>query len=530
MKGGHLPSEVLSCTDSLQEYILKKCDSYSPDLVAIVDGSSGRSYKYGQLRAITRKVATGLSLAGFNKGDVMAIFAPNLPEYLFVYLAVLMLGGILTTANPTYTAQELHHQLQDSEATHIFTLSMFSAKVDEAMKDLPKAIKKVFLFDEFAQLLNNDGSFDPTTIVIDSKSTPAVLPYSSGTTGLAKGVILTHFNIIVNLNQSLPFIWEQQSSVLAVLPFFHIYGQVVILFGCLLTASKIVSVPKFDPASFAEVMIKHEVSILPLAPPLVNFLLKSPLTAKELPHLKEIFSGAASLGEGPAALVVQKFNNVSLRQGYGMTEMSPVSHITPKGVRKYGSIGKIVLGTECVVAIVDDGNGGGAGAKGFVTKPGERGELWVRGPQVMKGYWKNAKATAETIDADGFLHTGDIVTFDEDGMFYVVDRLKELIKVKGFQVAPAELEAKLLQHDTVIADAAVIPIPDERSGELPCAYVVLRKDVVATETDIINWAAEGMSEFKRIGKVIFTDVIPKSASGKILRKDLRAKYAAANAQ
>ncbi len=484
---------------------------------ALIDGPTGRTLTYAQLAGAIRLVASSLAQRGFQKGDVFAILCPNVPEYAVAFYAVATLGGINTTVNPLYTAHELIQQLQDSGAKYLLTIPQFMDKALEAAKSVD--LKEIFVLGEaegatpLAALLKSDGSLPE--VQIDPKEDLVVLPYSSGTTGLPKGVMLTHRNLVANLCQlrgtDMGGATVQDDDVLmGILPFFHIYGMVVIMSYALYLGCTVVTMPRFDLPQFLETLQKQKVTYAHLVPPIVLALAKHPLVDNyDLSKLRVIFSGAAPLGEEVEKACMQRLGCMVL-QGYGLTESSPVTHIRPflPDVHKPGSIGLIIPNTE--VRLVD-----------YVTSsdvgPGEAGELWIRGPQVMKGYLNNPTATANTVDRDGWLHTGDIGTADEDGYFYIVDRLKELIKYKGFQVAPAELEALLLSHPA-IADCAVIGIADEEAGELPKAFIVLKGE--AGEDELFSFVAERVAPYKKLRYIEFIEQIPKSASGKILRRVL----------
>jgi acyl-CoA synthetase (AMP-forming)/AMP-acid ligase II len=352
------------------------------------------------------------------------------------------------------------------------------------------------------------------------------LPYSSGTTGLPKGVMLTHYNLVANLSQcegARDFDGFKESDVIiAVLPFFHIYGLVVIMKLGLCQGGTILSMPRFDFAEFLAAMQKYRVSIAPLVPPIVLGMVKSPAVRREdLASVRLVFSGAAPLGEDIARALSTKLG-CPVVQGYGMTEASPVTHLSPTKNAPFrpGSIGLVVPNTEVKLVAID-----GAGEVGR----GEEGELWIRGPQIMKGYLNQPEETAAAIDPEGWYHTGDVGYVDDQGWFYIVDRTKELIKYKGMQVAPAELEALLLTHPAVL-DAAVIRKADEEAGEVPKAFVVLKADAESraiTAEAVMAFVAERVAPHKRIRHLEFTDQIPKSASGKILRRLLVQKETAA---
>ncbi|HXI21053.1 MAG TPA: AMP-binding protein, partial [Gemmatimonadales bacterium] len=331
----------------------------------------------------------------------------------------------------------------------------------------------------------------------------------------------THRNLVANLCQSAGAEnfdgFAEGDRIIAVLPFFHIYGMVVIMMLGLAGGGTILVMPRFDMVEFLTLVQKYRVTILPLVPPIVLGLVKHPAVAQfDLSSVRLVFSGAAPLGEELARALGQKLG-CPVVQGYGMTEASPVTHLSPThdAPFKPGSAGCIVPNTE--VKIVEVGSGSDA-----ELPPGKEGELWIRGPQIMKGYLNRPEETAACLDRDGWYHTGDVGYVDPDGYFFIVDRTKELIKYKGLQVAPAELEALLLTHRAVL-DAAVVRKADEEAGEVPKAYVVLKPDEASRATTgeaIMGWVAQRVAPHKRIRDLEFVDQIPKSASGKILRRVL----------
>ncbi len=505
---------------SITEYVLRHADRLG-DKPALIDGPSGRTLTYRQLAEGIRRVATGLARRGFRKGDVFAIYSPNLPEYALIFNAVASLGGINTTANPLYTADELANQLKDSGARFLITVPPFLDKAKEAAAKT--GIEEVFVFGTaegarpFAELLAAPPS--PPVVAINPRDDVVVLPYSSGTTGLPKGVMLTHGNLVANLRQAEGMQnfdgFAERDTIVAVLPFFHIYGMVVIMKYALCQGATIVSMPRFDLMEFLGLVQKYRVTILPIVPPIVVGLVKHPAVAQfDLSSVRLVFSGAAPLGEEMARELSTKLG-CPVVQGYGMTEASPVTHLSPtrNAPVKPGSIGRVVPNTEVKIADIDTGAELGRG---------QEGELLIRGPQIMKGYLNRPQETADSIDREGWYHTGDVGYVDDEDFFFIVDRTKELIKYKGLQVAPAELEALLLTHPAVL-DAAVIRKADEEAGEVPKAYVVLKPDDAARATTagaLMAWIAERVAPHKRIRHLEFTDQIPKSASGKILRRVL----------
>src|SRR5437764_3420206 len=500
---------------SLTDFIFNSTDQIK-DKPALVDGPSGRTYSYAQFEEAVRRVASSLAKRGFKKGDVFAIFSTNCSEYGIIFHAVAMLGGINTPLNPLYTAKEATFQLKDARAKFLITAPMFIDKGAAAAKEAN--IEELFVFGKaegatpFASLLEGDG--EVPHVEIDPKNDLVALPYSSGTTGLPKGVMLTHYNLVANMRQmdGLDY-FDRDDILLCVLPLFHIYGLVVVLNMGLHLGATIVIMPRFDLEQFLAMIQKYRVTLSHVVPPIVLKLARDPSVENyDLSSLKTIFCGAAPLGPELSRECIARIG-VSMRQGYGMTETSPVTHSSPAdpAKMKLGSIGPPAPNTEC--KLVDPVTGAELG-------PNHEGEVGVRGPKNMNGYLNNPEATARTIDKDGWLHTGDIGYADEDGHFYIVDRVKELIKYKGFQVAPAELEAILLTHPAV-ADAAVIPSKDDEAGEVPKAFVVVKSETSATA--IMDFVAARVSPHKKIRAVEFIDQIPKSLSGKILRRVLIEK-------
>jgi acyl-CoA synthetase (AMP-forming)/AMP-acid ligase II len=505
---------------SITSYVLRHAERLG-DKPALIDGPTGRTLTYGQLADAVRRAAAGLARLGFRKGDVLAIYSPNLPEYAVVFQAVALLGGINTTANPLYTAGELATQLRDSKARFLVTVPAFLDKAREAASQ--SAVEAVFVFGtaegarSFGELLQ--AGDQPPAVSIDPRHDIVVLPYSSGTTGLPKGVMLTHANLVANLCQCEGMenfeAFGEGDVTVAVLPFFHIYGMVVVMMLGLAGGGTIVSMPRFDLMEFLGIVQKYRVTILPLVPPIVLGLVKHPAVAQfDLSSVRLVFSGAAPLGEDIARALSSKLG-CPVVQGYGMTEASPVTHLSPtrNSPLKPGSAGKVVPNTE--VQIVDV-------VTGADVERGREGELLIRGPQIMKGYLNRPDETAACLDGEGWYHTGDVGYVDADGFFFIVDRTKELIKYKGLQVAPAELEALLLTHPAIL-DAAVVRRADEEAGEVPKAFVVLKPDDASKATTslaIMDWVATRVAPHKRIRHLDFIEQIPKSASGKILRRVL----------
>jgi acyl-CoA synthetase (AMP-forming)/AMP-acid ligase II len=500
----------------LTAYVLAGA-SVQPDKPALIDGLSGRTLTYADLDTAVRSLAGGLAAAGFAKADVLALMAPNTPEYAVVFHAVAMAGGIITTINPAYTEAEVHSQLQDCGARLLVTIPPLAELASRACAGTQVA--EVCLLGEApdAKPLAGLAGAPLAGQVPVGPDDVVALPYSSGTTGLCKGVMLTHRNLVANIAQTLgPLQLGPEDSLVAVLPFFHIYGMQVLMNCGLAAGATIVTLPRFDLEQFLRVHQDYRITRSFVAPPIVVALAKHPLVEQfDLRALTWMLSGAAPLKADLAAECGRRLG-CEVVQGYGMTEASPVTHLTPRGAFKPGSAGVTAPNTQ--TRIVDPVHGTDLG-------PDQDGEIWVRGPQVMKGYLGNPQATALTIDPGGWLHTGDLGHIDADGHLYVTDRLKELIKYKGFQVPPAELEAVLLHHPDV-TDAAVIGLPDEEAGEIPAGYVTLRPGASAGPEQIRRFVASQVAGYKQIRRLEVIEAIPKSASGKILRRVLRDAAAA----
>jgi acyl-CoA synthetase (AMP-forming)/AMP-acid ligase II len=497
---------------NLTEFVLARADELG-DKPAMIDGPSGRTITYRQLQRSVRAVAAGLAERRFGKGDVFAHYAPNLPEYAVAFHAVATVGGVNTTANPALTGEELAVQLKDCSARFLVTMPDLLEKATFAAQQA--GVEEVFVYGEaagaspFASLLA--AGEQPPQVAIDPAEDLVALPYSSGTTGLPKGVMLTHRNLVADICQTIVHQRLRETDrVIAVLPFFHIYGLVVLMNLPLYGGATVVTMPRFDLPEFLRLVQEYRITRAWVVPPIVLALAKQPLVDEfDLSSLNFMLSGAAPLS-GELEIACGERLGCRMLQGYGLTETSPTTHSVPDDLagQMPGSIGPPVPNTECRILDV---------ATREDAPAGEPGELCIRGPQVMKGYLHNPAATALAIDADGWLHTGDVARLEPDGSIRIVDRIKELIKYKGYQIAPAELEALLLTHPA-IADAAVIPVPDEEAGEVPKAFVVPRGSI--TPEDVTRFVADHVAPFKKVRAVEIVDEIPKSPSGKILRRVL----------
>ncbi|MEO7521753.1 MAG: 4-coumarate--CoA ligase family protein [Gemmatimonas sp.] len=507
------PDVAIPDTD-VTTFVLRHADRLR-DKTALLCGATGQRYTYGELATAIRRTQAGLQARGIGKGNVVGIVSPNTPDFAVAFFALCAVGAIPSTVNPIATAEEIGAQFADSEAIAVITIPALLEKCQTASR-IASTVREIFTFGaaEGATPFDSLQAFGEQVrpVRIDSATDVAVLPYSSGTSGIPKGVMLSHRNLVANLVQTqagTPML-TIEDRVIAVLPFFHIYGMTVILAGALAQGATLVTLPRFELEQFLRTMQEHGITYANVVPPIVLALAKHPIVDSfNLASLKTVFSGAAPLGEALAMACSQRLG-VRVRQGYGLTETSPVSHFHPidSDFDEPSSVGPLVPNTEA--RIVDP-------LSGSDLQHGERGELWLRGPQVMLGYFNKPEATAACMTDDGWFKTGDVAIADDKGWFRIVDRVKELIKYKGLQVAPAELEAVLLSHPN-IADAAVIPVQDDECGEIPKAYVVLRAPL--TDTEVMAFVAERVSPYKKVRRVEFTDAIPKSPSGKILRRML----------
>jgi acyl-CoA synthetase (AMP-forming)/AMP-acid ligase II len=481
---------------------------------AIVDGASGRVLTYAELAIGVRRCAAGLAAHGLRPGEVFAIMMPNLPEFAIAYHGALTAGGVVTTLSPLATVDEAAFQLAETSARFLLTIPPF---LETTLAAADKAgVEQVFVLgaaasgaSAFAELLGHGET--PPAVRIDPSRDLAALLCSSGTTGWPKGVMLTHRALVaalVGLDRLAPF--GESERPICPIPFFHMAGQAVGMNKVLRAGATVVTMSRFDVEEFLAMIQRFRATAVLGAPPIVLALAKHPLVDRyDLSSLEKIVSGSAPLSAQLQTACAERLGRF-VGQAYGLTETGLIISASPHDGRpaRPGSAGMLVPNTEA--RVVEPTTGADVPA-------GEVGELWVRGPQLMTGYVGNPEATAEVLDADGWLRTGDLVRIDADGWLFVVDRLKELIKYKGHQVAPAQLEALLGEHPAV-ADCAVVGRPEEAAGEIPVAYVVGRRDVAADE--LISYVAERVSPPRRVRAVVFIDEIPRSPAGKILRRVL----------
>ncbi|MFD5515882.1 4-coumarate--CoA ligase family protein [Streptomyces sp. NPDC127066] len=487
---------------------------------ALVDGVDGTTLTYAQVDRYHRRLAAALAEAGLRKGDVLALHSPNTIAFPVVFYGATRAGASVTTVHPLATPEEFAKQLRDSSARWIVTVSPLLETARRAA-ELAGGVREILVCDQaegHRSVLDLLGSTAPEPQAdIDPVQDVAALPYSSGTTGVPKGVMLTHRSIATNLAQLSPAMpMNPGDRILAVLPFFHIYGLTALMNAPLRQGATVVVLPRFDLDTFLGAIQEHRITGLYVAPPIVLALAKHPAVAEyDLSSLEYIVCSAAPLDAALAAACSARLGLPPVGQAYGMTELSPGTHVVPLNAENPppGTVGKLVAGTEMRIVSLDDPD------KDLGV--GEHGEIVVRGPQVMKGYLGRPEATAAMIDPDGWLHTGDVGHVDEDGWLFVVDRVKELIKYKGFQVAPAELEALLLTHPG-IADAAVIGSYNEDNNEVPHAFVVRQPSAAGlSANEIMLYVAERVAPYKRVRVVTFIEAVPRAVSGKILRRELR---------
>jgi acyl-CoA synthetase (AMP-forming)/AMP-acid ligase II len=522
---------------SVYDYLFGDIDEADLDRPALVDTKPEKSTTtYRELIGRVDAFAGALAARGIAVGDVVGLLSPNSSAFAIAFHGILRAGATATTINALFTPNDIAKQLSDAKASMLVTVTVLAEGAKAAAEQLGLAKDKLIILDgegeaasghpNAADLLGPNHaapnvSFDPSTHI-------AVLPYSSGTTANPKGVMLTHRNLVSNVCQIRPLQGMQADDViLAVLPFFHIYGMTVLLNAALHARASLVIMPRFDLPEFLDNIATEKCTYGFIAPPVAVALAKHPLVEKyDLSSLHTVMSGAAPL-DAELGHAVEKRIGCRMVQGYGMSELSPVSHVIPfdggKAIAGHdaelSSSGWTVPNAESKLVDPATGEEIPLPSEGL----SETGELWFKGPNVMKGYLNNDAATAETIDADGFLHTGDLAQVDPTGCVFIVDRLKELIKYKGYQVPPAELEALLLSHPQ-IADAAVIGVTDPESGEeVPKAFVVKQPDAEISGDEVMAFVAEKVAPYKKVRQVEFIEAVPKSAAGKILRKDLRAK-------
>ncbi|KAB2029213.1 hypothetical protein ES319_D05G147700v1 [Gossypium barbadense] len=494
----------------------------------LINGTTGKVYTYAEVELTARRIASGLNKLGIQQRQVIMLLLPNTPEFVLSFLGASFRGAIATAANPFFTRAEVSKHAKGSNARLIITQASYVDKVKEFAQDndvmvmcIDSAPEGCLHFSELTQADDNDLP----EVDIASEDVVA-LPYSSGTTGLPKGVMLTHKGLVTSVAQQVDgenpnLYFHSEDVILCILPMFHIYALNSIMLCGLRVGAAILIMQKFEIGLALELIQKYKVTIAPIVPPIMFTIAKSSETDKyDLSSVRMVKSGGAPLGKELEDAVRAKFPGAKLGQGYGMTEAGPVLAMCLGFAKepfeiKSGACGTVVRNAEMKIVDPDTGSS---------LPRNQAGDICIRGDQIMKGYLNDPEATARTIDKDGWLHTGDIGYIDDDDELFIVDRLKELIKYKGFQVAPAELEAMLIAHPDII-DAAVVGMKDEAVGEVPVAFVVKSGKSEISEDEIKQYISKQVVYYKRISRVFFIEAIPKAPSGKILRKELRAKLA-----
>jgi acyl-CoA synthetase (AMP-forming)/AMP-acid ligase II len=499
--------------------LLESASNKYPNRVAVIDGN--HTYTYSELNVLAAKFASVLSNSGMSKGDRIAILSPNCAEFVIAFYGIVRMGGIVTTINSGYREMEISHQIKNSGCKVVIAHHSLNETLEKAYSLNQEKLRTILISEDSAegsfwdQIHRADASIP---VEIDSKKDIAALPYSSGTTGLSKGVMLSHYNLVSNVEQltglSGSSKLEKDDIVLVHLPLFHIYGMNVLMNGCIAVGATQVMMGRFDMDEFLNLIEQNGVTKLFTVPPVGLGLTQYPgVKDRDLTKLQLVFFGAAPLS-GDLQQRISETLGCPVVQGYGMTETSPLTNadFAEPELTKPGSIGPATSDTELKIVDVENSQN--------ELPVNEVGELMIRGPQVMVGYFNNPDATEETLTKDGWIHTGDIARIDEDGYTWILDRKKELIKYKGFQVPPAELEGLLLEHPE-ISDAAVIGIEDVESGEIPKAFVVKNPSSNINEEDVMTFVSQKVSTFKQIREVEFIESIPKNPSGKILRRLLK---------
>ncbi|KAL9076836.1 MAG: hypothetical protein Q9161_000821 [Pseudevernia consocians] len=513
---------------------------YPDDKIIYKDADTGRAYTYAQVKSTAIEFGKGLKAAWeWRKGDVLALFTPNCIDTPAITWGVHWAGGIVSPANPGYTAEELAFQLKDSGAKALATQKPFLKVAVEAATQAGIPEDRIILmgdekdesrkFKHFSSIRNLAGTSIYRRTKAHPKNDLAFLVYSSGTTGHPKGVMLCHENIISNLlmlkaGEGGNLSWDggpdgDGDKTIAFLPFFHIYGLNCLICQSLYSGLTLVVMPKFDIERFCSIVQYQKITFAYVVPPVVLLLGKHPIIDKyDLSSLRMLNSGAAPLTQELVEAVYKRLK-VPIKQGYGLSETSPTTHTQPWELwdKTIGSVGTLLPNQTAKYMSPEETE----------LPIGETGELWIKGPNVFKGYHNNSEGTKNALTEDGYFKTGDVGHQDKDGNFYITDRVKELIKYKGFQVPPAELEGLLISHPTV-NDVAVIGIYNkDQATEVPRAYIVPKPGVEGspkTANDIVQWLQAKVANHKRLrGGVRFVDEVPKSVSGKILRRLLKLK-------
>ncbi|XP_052749617.1 uncharacterized protein LOC113512676 [Galleria mellonella] len=518
--------------DTLCDFVWQRMDRW-PDKTATVCSVTGRGYTYAQLHRISMVFGASLrSKLKLREDDKVAIILPNVPEYPCIVMGALQAGCVVSPMNPLYTAEELKRQLELIDCKLVVSSKISYPNIAQALQSLKSKIPVILIdneglpegtikFADFAEDVNAD-----TNCLKSVKRSPddvAVIPFSSGTSGFPKGVVLTHRSMVASsVMISSPEIMAivettatRQSVFAAVIPFFHIFGFNILMLSQLYLGCKLVTLPHFKPDLFLQTIAKYKSDILFMVPPIAVFLARHPaVTPAHLQSVRSIICGAAPLSPADADAIVAKNNNIYFRQGYGLTETCGSFSVARKTDRNHASVGYVLSNCQAKIADMETHQALG---------PGKEGELWVRGPNVMSGYYKNEEATKSDFTDDGWYKTGDIAKYDENNYLYVTDRLKELIKVKGYQVPPAELETVIRTHPKV-ADCAVLGVKDPATGEAPKAFFVPQPGQSLTPEELMAFVNSKVTSYKQIKQAQIVDEIPKNPGGKILKRVLKEKY------
>ena len=514
----------------LHDLVLDSCRAHT-NKTALVDASCGRRLSYAEYGETVESIARGLIQAGVRPGDVVAIFLPNSWEFCVAFHAAQLAGAVPTLLNPTYREREVRYQLENSGAVLLITDGPNIDGIN--LGGLPN-LRRVYTTrqhcsatEPFANLLQPVTAAFPKPDKASDLSL-ATLPYSSGTTGLPKGVMLSHYNLVANVYQLIgpnATALNCADNILCCLPLYHIYGLNVMLNPALILGATLVLVPRFHVQQVTTLMAQEGITMMPLVPPCINALTQA-AEAGQFPRdhkVQWVKSGAAPL----APELARRFTaltNIRICQGYGMTEASPVTHVgfLDPALYRPDSIGHPVAQTDCRVLTQYEIDPGDKPDDLTEAASGQPGELVMRGPQFMLGYWKEPQATSAVL-RDGWYWSGDIVTRDREGFYRVVDRRKEMIKYNGFPVAPAEVESVLLEHPAV-KECGVVGRQNAETGEIPVAFVALRDGFVDSRNlkeELCSFVADRLTHYKQPREIHFVDAVPKTASGKILRRELR---------